>query len=47
MRDKSAQLIAHPDLPCYLLQKKWDGQLPAVQGGTSFLPFYDQACGKK
>lgn len=46
MREKAAKLNQHPELPCYLLHKKWNGVVPSVQGGGAVLPFYEQACGK-
>ncbi|HEY9784270.1 MAG TPA: prohibitin family protein [Candidatus Obscuribacterales bacterium] len=44
MQEKAAQLKEHPELPCYLLYKKWNGELPAVTDGSNPLPFYDEAC---
>jgi prohibitin 2 len=46
MLAKATELKKNPDMLCYLLLQKWDGQVPSVQSGDTFLPFYQEACGK-
>jgi regulator of protease activity HflC (stomatin/prohibitin superfamily) len=42
MQAKMQQLKEHPELPCYMAYKKWDGKLSDVSSGQT-MPFAE-AC---